>query len=120
MRNRSGKIGLTTRGGFAVLLWSLAAGAALLGATCDAQAIDLTQPGDTAGIKVDVPKDKVIVGGMQRGGFYWVAKPLMEEYDKLRARVQALARKLSVAKSAARRRPAKSAHCRQSSGQFES
>ena len=66
MRNRSGKIGLTTRGGFAVLLWSLAAGAALLGATCDAQAIDLTQPGDTAGIKVDVPKDKVIVGGMQR------------------------------------------------------
>ncbi len=40
-------------------------------------------------LKADAPKDQLIVGG-KLGGYYYAAKPLKEEYDRLRLQVQAL------------------------------
>jgi hypothetical protein len=84
MSIRSGPIGLRTRSRIAVLARSLAIGAALVGTVgYDAHAEDLLR------LRAEAPGDQLIVGG-KFGGYYYAAKPLKQEYDKLLLRVQSL------------------------------
>ena len=96
MRHSSGTIGWTTRGGFGFWLLSLAAGAALAGAMRDARADDAAEPAETEEVDVELQKNKVIVGDMQRGGFYCVAKSLKDKHDELQGSVQALRAKIAT------------------------
>ena len=84
MRIRNRAIGLEMRNRIAVLSWSLAAAAALVATVpYDAHAEDQLL------LKGEAPKNQRIVSRTP-GGYYYAAKPLKDEYDKLLDRVYAL------------------------------
>ena len=84
MRIRNRASGLKMRNRISVLSWSLAAGAALVATVAyDAQAEDQLR------LQGEAPKNQRIVGHTP-GGYYYAAKPLKDEYDKLLDRVYAL------------------------------
>ncbi len=84
MKNHDIAAGLKAPKRVAWLSWSLAIGAALVGVVGFRALAD-----EPLRLKTDAPKDQFIVGG-KTGGFYYAAKPLKEEYDKLLVRVQTL------------------------------